>query len=227
MLFLPRGNPVKENVNPARVNLPEAMEKLRGGSFTGYLRFDADQGSGIIIFEKGRLISALYQSGLSGKRLIAYDAITRIFEMSIRGGAVLNIYRIEPELATRIHNLLHGDCVYQGQDLGLIDIRALLATVKRTSLSGCLRIYAAQTTALIFYENGNPLGFFHDGGTRLQTTADPSRSVARLPGAKLDLLATRNSEEVMLADLMASADLGPMWRKLRKSVLEERRPLQT
>jgi len=220
MIFLPRGNPVKENVNPARVNLPEAMEKLRGGLFSGYLRFDGDKGAGIIIFEKGRLVSAFYHSSVSGKRIIAYDAISRIFEVSISGEAVLNIYRVAPELAMGIHGLLHGDCVYQGQDLGSVDVRSLLDMIKRTSLNGCLRIYTDDKTALIFYEDGKPLGFFHDGSSQLETTADVSLSVAKLPGAKLDLLATRNTEEVMLADLMASADLGPVWRKLRKKLLD-------
>ena len=40
MVLLPRGNPVKENVNPGKVNLPDALDKLRQGKFTGYLRFD-------------------------------------------------------------------------------------------------------------------------------------------------------------------------------------------
>lgn len=223
MILLPRGNPVKEKVNPARVNLPEAMEKLRGGSFSGYLRFDADKGTGIIIFEKGKLVSALYQLRVGGKRFIAYDAISRIFEVSIEGNAELNIYRVEPELALGIHRLLHGDYVYQGQDLTLVDIRTLLGKIKRSKLSGCLRIYTEEKTALIFYENGIALGFFHDGSVQLEQTADTSMSVAKLPGAKLDLLATRTTEEVMLADLMASADLGPMWKKLRKQMLDERR----
>lgn len=222
MIFLPRGNPVKEYVNPARVNLPEAMEKLRGGSFSGYLRFDVSKGTGIIIFEKGRLVSALYQSHGSGKRLIAYDAIVRIFEVSIQGDAVLNIYRVDPDLAMGIHSLLHGDFVYQGQDLEQVDIRELVAMIKRTSLNGCLRIYTEDKTALIFYEDGRPLGFFHEGSTHLERSADPSMSVARLPGARMDLLATRNVDEVMLADLMASADLGPIWRKLRKKILQDR-----
>lgn len=223
MIFLPRGNPVKEKVNPARVNLPEAMEKLRGGSFSGYLRFDCDKGTGIIVFEKGRLVSAFYQSRMSGKRLIAYDAIARIFEVSIQGDAELNIYRVGPELAMGIHSLLHGDYVYQGQDLKAVNIRSLLDKVKRNGLSGCLRIYTEKRTALIFYELGSSLGFFHDGSTQLEKTADMSMSVAKLPGAKLDLLATRNTDEVMLADLMASADLGPMWHKLRKKLLEDRK----
>jgi len=223
MILLPRGNPVKEKVNPARVNLPEAMEKLRGSTFSGYLRFDTEEGTGIIIFETGKLISAFYQASSSGEKLIAYDAISRIFEVSIEGNAELNIYRVEPELAMGIHGLLHGDYVYQEQDPQHINIRLLLDKIKRNHLNGCMRIYTEEKAALIFYENGVSLGFFHDGSTRLEKTADTSSSLARQPGARLDLLATRTTEEVMLADLMASADLGPIWQKLRKKMLNVRR----
>ena len=54
MILLPRGNPVKEKVNPGKVNLPEALDKLRQGKFTGYLRFDFPAGTGVFIFEGGR-----------------------------------------------------------------------------------------------------------------------------------------------------------------------------
>ncbi len=222
MIFLPRGIPVRQNVNPARINIPEAMEKLRVGIFTGYLRFDAPQGSGIIIFERGKLVSALFAAAESDQRLIAYDAISKVFEVSIVGNAVLNIYRLSPELAMGLHALLHGSYVYKEQDLKLINIQGLLDKIKEESLDGCLRVYSNDQTALIFYENGNALGFFHEGAADLQDTADLSKSVARLPGAKLDLLETGSVADLVLADLLASADLGPIWQRMRKDLLHDR-----
>jgi len=222
MIFLPRGVSVRQKVNPARINIPEAMEKLRVGKFTGYLRFDAPQGCGVIIFETGKLVSALFVDSDGKQRLIAYDAISKIFEISIMGDAALNIYKLTPQLALEIHALLHGKYIYKEQDLKLIDVRALLNKVAADGLTGCLRIYAAERTALIFYDEGHALGFFHDGSFELQTTADLSSSIARLPDAKIDLLATSRGGSMVLADLMASADLGPLWQRLRKTLLQER-----
>lgn len=222
MILLPKGSPVKERVNPARVNLPEAMEKLVESSFSGYLRFDSPIGTGIILFTDGHLISALMQEVDVDRRIIAYDAITRIFEISILGNAVLNIYRLVPDVAMSIHALLHGEYIYQGQDINLIDIEALLGRIAKDRLSGCLRIYAEDRVALIFYEYGSALGFLHEGSIELETTADTSISVASLPGAKLDLLSTVTAEGTRMADLMASADLGPMWAKARNRLLAER-----
>ena len=223
MIFLPRGNPVRQKVNPARINLPEAMEKLRAGTFTGYLRFDAPQGSGVVLFKDGQLISSIFINRDSVERLIAYDAIARIFEVAISGSAVLNIYRMSPTLVLGIHALLHGRYLQKGEDLSRLDVAQLLARIREEGLTACLRVYAEGRTTLIFYDQGYPLGFFHDGCTELEQTADVAASVARLPGAQLDLLEVRGADEIILADLMGSADLGPIWQRTRKLLMAERR----
>jgi hypothetical protein len=209
MILLPRGNPIKEKIDPGRINLPDALRKLRSGAFTGYLRFDAAQATGIIIFEQGRLISALCEEG--GNRQIAATALARIFALSLGGGTSLDIFRLSSDLALSIHALLHGHLLYRGQEIRLIDIKALLGQMKEEQLSGCLRIYTQEHVALIFYRQGNPLGFFHDGSTELETTADTSMSVARLPGAKIDVLTTSADEEEVLADLLESFDISKLW----------------
>ncbi|MCK5826450.1 MAG: hypothetical protein KAG93_05410 [Desulfuromusa sp.] len=222
MIFLPRGVPVRKKVNPARINLPEAMEKLRVGTFTGYLRFDTLQGAGIILFQNGQLISSIFIDKNKSERLIAYDAIAKIFEISIMGSAILNIYRLSPDLVLEIHALLHGRYLQKGQDLNSFDVRGQLDRIKEERLTVCLRIYAGDQTALIFYDQGYALGFFHEGDTELESTADVSTSVACLPGAKLDVLEIRSTDEIVFADLMGSVDLGPIWQRTRKLLLEER-----
>lgn len=224
MILLPRGNPLKENVDPGRVNLPAALEKLRAGDFTGYLRFDTRRGTGVLIFDAGRLISALFQS--EKEHLIAYDAIAAIFDHSLAGGAKLDIYRLSNELAMSIHALLHGEVLYRGQELRLIDIKSLLGRMKEEQMSGCLRIYTDEHIALIFYRNGTPLGFFHDGSTDIEKNADTSLSVAKMPGAKVDLLTTGDLEGQTMADLMESADLGALWAKAREVTLRKRQKLE-
>lgn len=221
MILLPRGNPVKVGIDPGKVNLPEALLKLQKGNFTGYLRFDTTQGTGVLIFDSGRLISALFET--AREKLIAYDAISMVFERSLAGNATLDIYKLSSDLAMSIHALLHGNVLYQGQEVKLLDIRGLLGKMKEDSISGCLRIYTKEHIALIFYRNGDPLGFFHDGSTDIEKTAENSLSVAKLPGAKIDVLTSEISEEDNLADLMASADLGQLWAKSKQNIANERK----
>ena len=222
MIYLPRGVPVRQKVNPARINLPEAMEKLRSGTFTGYLRFDSPQGAGVVLFQNGKLISAVFVNPEQTDRLIAYDAIAKIFEVSILGHAVLNIFRLSSELVLAVHALLLGRYLQKALDLSTLDVRSLLDRIKEEGLNACLRVYTKEQTALIFYEQGYALGFFHEGTTELEPSADVSASVARLPGARLDVLEIRSADQIVLADLMGSADLGPIWQRSRKLLLEER-----
>ncbi len=218
MILLPRGNPVKENINPGKVNLADALGKMRQGKFTGYMRFDFPEGTGIFIYQEGRLISALYEN--DREHLIAYDAIARTFHEALTGAGNLNIYRLSTELAYSIHTLLHGEMLHKGQDLQLIDIKSLLVRMREEKRSGCLRIYSKEHIALIFYRDGNPLGFFHDGSTDIETTANSSLSVAKEPGAKVDVLVTRGAGEKSLADLMETADVAGLWGN---AVAERRR----
>jgi hypothetical protein len=224
MILLPRGNPVREKVNPGKINMPDALGKLQKSNFTGYLRFEAAAGTGVIIFSSGKLISALYEE--KADRLIAYDAIARIFELSLAGVLLLDIYKLSTELAMSIHALLHGNTLYKGQELKLIDIKALLGKLKQDKMSGCLRIYTDEKIALIFYKDGNPLGFFHDGSTDIETKADESMSVAKLPGAKVDVLSSGGADEIDLADLMASADLGALWKKAQELIVKSKQSKQ-
>lgn len=223
MVYLPRGITVRQKVNPARINLPEAMEKLRGSTFTGYLRFDSPQGSGVILFEGGRLISATYISQDDNKRLIAYDAIARIFEMSILGDAELNIFRLSEDLVLSVHALLHGRYLERGRLLAKVDIDACLRQIKTEALTCCLRVYNSKKTALILYDSGHALGFFHDGNGALVTDPDVENSIAHDAQARFDMLEVRGADQLVLADLMGSANLGPIWQRARKALLEERR----
>lgn len=209
MILLPRGNPVKENINPGKVNLADALGKMRQGKFTGYMRFDFPEGTSVFIYQEGRLISGLFEN--EREHLIAYDAIARTFNEALTGTGNLNIYRLSIDLAYSIHTLLHGEMLHKGQDLQLIDIKSLLIRMREEKRSGCLRIYSKEHIALIFYRDGNPLGFFHDGSTDIETTADSSLSVAREPGAKVDVLVTRGDGEKSLADLMETADIAGLW----------------
>ena len=210
MILLPRGNPVKEKVNPGKVNLPEALDKLRQGKFSGYLRFDFPAGTGIFLFEGGRFVDALFESAHDS--LLAHQAISRTFAESLKLHGALSIYRLAPELALLLHDVLHGEPLHQGQELELLNVRALLKRLCDERLDGCLRVYGGQRVALIFYRGGQPLGFFHDGAADVELTADVARSVARESGAKIDVLAAAEPPGRPLADLWETENLGEIWQ---------------
>ncbi len=217
MIFLPQGIPVKEKINPGKVNLPESLKKLQDVKFTGYLRFDVPRGGGIILFDKGRILSVSCQTGheiQSGS-----DALANLFEQSLEGGAALNIYRLSSRLAVNIHAILNAPLRYKEQEVKLIDFRALLGKLKEEKFTGGILVFTDERVALIFYRDGEPLGFFNDGSADIETTADLSMSVARLPGARINVLnAVTGDPDENSSDLLAETDLPGLWTTARTRV---------
>ncbi len=74
---------------------------------------------------------------------------------------------------------MHGRYLQKGQDLSRLDVREQLEHIKSEGLTACLRIYAEGQTALIFYDQGYALGFFHEGDTELEPTASPWKGSGR------------------------------------------------
>jgi hypothetical protein len=126
---------------------------------------------------------------------------------------MLSIYRLSQALALQLFGVVSGEMLYAAQQLRLLDIPHLLHTLKHDHFNGCLRVYAAEDVALIFFQQGNPIGFFHDGGTDLAKDAELSESVAWQPGASVDIIAGQSELAENLPDLMESLDLPGCWQQ--------------
>lgn len=209
MFLLPKGNPLYENIPAAKIKLPEMLEKLKNGSFTGYLNFTFPTSTAILFFESGKLISALLERGTA--RQTGFEAMAGLCNNIMAGGGSLNVYRLSKDLTMGLHALLHGEMLYRGQEVKLIDIKGLLEKVKAQRLNGCLRIYTEERSALIFYKDGAPLGFFHDGTQDIDTSASESQKIAGLPGAKIDVLSTQSADELMDYDLLEMVNIDKLW----------------
>jgi hypothetical protein len=209
-MMLPRGKLVKEQFNPAKMNWLEAIRKLGSGSFSGFMDCWDLSGRGVVLFVQGRLVAARFDSQTGV--LLDGEAFEHIFSRSLAGEMILAIYRLSPDLALQVYGMLTGEMLYGGQQLHLLDVPYLLDKLKADRFSGCLRVYAAEDVALVFYREGRALGFFHDGNAELARTADLEKSVARLPGATIDIIAGRPELENELPDLVKSLDIAACWQ---------------
>lgn len=206
MIELPRGKPVKEGIDPSRMDWQEALKKLHDGRFTGYLNAVAEQGRGLLLFLQGRL--ALIRYGTAAGKLIGEEAMGRVLEDSLAGRSRLDIYRLETALAVAVYNLLEGVPLYRGQHCELLDLPHLIERLKGENFSGGLCLRAQGKAAVIFMHAGRFTGFFHDGEPGLATDADLAASVAWLPGARLDVVSAAAVAETDVPDLLQDVDLG-------------------
>jgi hypothetical protein len=211
MFLLPKGNPLFENLAATKLKLPEVMTKLSSGAFTGYASFVFHSSTTILVFEAGKLVSVLLEEQKGG-RLTGFEALSALTELMVTSNSgAMNVYKLSKDLTMCIHALLQGEILYKAQELKLIDIKSLLEKIKDDQMNGCLRIYTEDRSAMIFYKDGNPLGFFHDGSHDIETSSTESQKIAGMPGAKIDLYSTQGVEELMGIDLLEVANIQKIW----------------
>ena len=163
------------------------------------------------MFEAGKLVSALLEEQKGGRQT-GFEALSALAELMVTSNSgAMNVYKLSKDLTMCIHALLQGEILYKAQELKLIDIKTLLEKIKDDQMNGCLRIYTEDRSAMIFYKDGNPLGFFHDGSHDIETSSTESQKIAGMPGAKIDLYSTQGVEELMGMDLLEVANIQKIW----------------
>jgi len=218
MLLLPQGIPIRETVPVRLTEPPVLLTELRDRNFTGYLRFRFPASASLFLFQRGKLTDALFERGK--ERFRDLDAITGTFEGIVAGEGSFDAYSLAPRLVNGLRALFRGTPLAQGKRLSEIDVRALLARFKTEGLSGCLRVYTDGRSAMIFYREGTPLGFFHNGSTQIEQTADGYLNVAALPGASIDAF-TAHASDTATFDLEDVIDLEKIWSVIRDRQLRD------
>ena len=209
MRFLPKANPLYEKIAAHKMVIPDVLEKLGNGGFTGYIQHVAPDFEFYGIFAKGKLLCAL--SCEAGKDKTGFEAIVLLFDKVILVGGEINVYRMTPDLAACGHALALGTRILDGEEVRQVDIKSVLARIKAQSTNGVVRFYTAERSAMIFYRDGLPIGFYHDGADAIGSSPDESRIVAALPGAQVQVCSTKTLDELMQYDLLQMVNLKKVW----------------
>jgi hypothetical protein len=134
-----------------------------------------------------------------------------MFDKIISCGGEINVYRMTTDLAMCAHALVLGKKLFDGDEVRQVDIKSMLARLKSQDMNGVVHFYTPDRYAMMFYKNGLPIGFYHDGSRAIETSPEESRKVAALPGARLEVRATKPIEELMNFDLLQMVNLGKLW----------------
>lgn len=215
MLRLPKGAPVYTQLPVGARPLPELVAELARRQFTGYVSCGFPAALSILLFDTGRLLEVVLSRG--GARFTGLEAMSALFESAHTEQGTLDVYRLSCDLALSLQALLRGEALYKAQELRLMDIKVLVGKVKEGKLTGCLRIYTDERSALILYRHGVPLGFFHDGAETIETNAAESQQIAKLPGAKVDVFATRGGADApQPVDLLELIHVEKLWESIAR-----------
>lgn len=209
MRFLPKANPLYEKISANKIVIPDVLEKLGHGGFTGYIQCLAPEFEFYGIFAKGKLLCAL--SSDSGRDKTGFEAIVLLFDKVISVGGEINVYRMTADLAVCAHALVLGTRLFNGEEVRQVDVKGVLARLKGLNTNGVVRFYTTNVSALIFYKDGLPIGFYHSGANSIDSSPEESRRIAALPGACVEICSTKPLEELMQYDLLQMVNLQKLW----------------
>lgn len=208
MFLLPKGNPLAENVPVAKLQLPEALEKLKNGALTGCAVFDFPGADCALIYDAGKLVGALvHRENKELRDQAALQALVDLLVLANSGS--FSVYGFSREMTLALLGMINGTAVIDGQEIKQIDFKALLDRIKNEQMTGTLKIFTDDRSGLIFYKGGATIGFFHNAATAVETSAGEVQQIAGLPGAKASLSALQN--EQALSDLSTMVDIRKLW----------------
>lgn len=213
MRFLPKANPLYEKISANKIVIPDVLEKLGTGGFTGYIQHSAPEFDFYGIFAKGKLLCAL--SSEEGRDKAGFEAIVLLFDKVISAGGEINVYRMTADLAVCAHALAIGTRIFNGDEVRQVDIKGALSRLKGQNINGVVRFYTSDRSAMIFYKDGLPIGFYHDGAGSIDSSPEESRKIAALPGARVEICATKTLEELIQYDLLQMVNLQKLWESAR------------
>jgi hypothetical protein len=210
MFLVPKGIPIREDLAAASVDPPKMFAELKASSTTGFMQLIRDDdATAVLLFNQGRLLNAMVER--DGQRVSGHEAVTQILELIAEEQGRVDIYKLTQDLAISVRALLLGEMVFKGQDLSIVDVKVLLDKVKEMQLTGCLRVYTDERTALILYKQGSPLGFFHDGTDKIESSPTGCQNIAGMPGAKLDAYSVDSGLNSENLDLLLGLDVAQLW----------------
>ncbi|MDK9717961.1 MAG: hypothetical protein OEL57_08645, partial [Trichlorobacter sp.] len=209
MFLLPKGNPLAENVPISKLQLPDALEKLKNGKLTGCAIFDFPAADCALVYDEGKLVTAIvHRDGTEIKEQAALQSLVEL--MLLASSGTFSVYALSKDITLAVMALVGGPATIDSQEIKLIDFKALLDRIKTEQMTATLKIYTPERAGLIFYRNGTTVGFYHDASTGIETSAGEVQQIAGLPGARVDLRVLADADGFVL-DLAGLIDIRSLW----------------
>jgi hypothetical protein len=209
MRFLPKANPLYEKIAASNIVIPDVLEKLGNGGFTGYLSHVVGGFEFYCTFAGGKVICAVSSDGERDKS--GFEALVQLFDKVLSTGGEINVYRMTGDLAVCAHALIAGARLFDSEEVRQVDIKGILNRLKGEGIQGTVNFYTPERAALIFYKDGVPIGFYHDRSLSIESSSREAQAVAALPGARVTVCTTRPIDELMQYDLLQMVNLSKLW----------------
>jgi hypothetical protein len=132
-------------------------------------------------------------------------------------GGTINLYQTTTDLAACIQALVEGTPVVKPELVSTVDLKATLANMKNLLLNGTILFSTLEHRAMIFYQNGIPIGFFHDAARVIEQKPTEIQRIAALPGALIEIRGILPAHVLRCNNLLATMDIKQLWQTVQTS----------
>ena len=154
-MLLPKGRPIHEDLGTAYVKLDHLVRDLIEEGFSGYLKLDNPDFSGVLFFEQGK-ISGVYTDSPADNPLM-----TLVKEGSKEG--VLNVYSLPTEVVYILATATGGEKIFEDLPMEIINVDGLLSYLSREDFTGTVKIEADGELLLLLLFEGEPVELVYEG----------------------------------------------------------------
>lgn len=191
---MPAGEILHAQLKTAYVDFSSLLGDLAKRKFSGYVSLEADPCQGVVLFENGNAVDALFAQ--PNQVDLGQIAVAELNALAREKLGSLDVVRTSPELAASCAALFHGEVLHDHLDAQSVRLDGLLRSLEENQLTGCIAIQANGAGAgYYFLHEGASLGaYYREREALVRDDARVERLVAER-GAMVSVLAAPSRRE--------------------------------
>ena len=155
-MLLPKGEAVYKDLKTEYVKLEKLIKDLENEALTGYLRLDTSDFTGILFFDRGKLIGAVTEPE-------SESPVFEIMKLSREPG-IINVYTLSPEHLSILASAVSGKKLIDKIPFEIVDFVKLMERLSRERLSGIVYIEdpPEEAVLVVYLFDGDPVDFMYE-----------------------------------------------------------------
>ncbi|MGH7867814.1 MAG: DUF4388 domain-containing protein, partial [Candidatus Dormibacteraceae bacterium] len=133
---VPQGTIVYDTLKSSFINFPNLLKTLERDRYTGYVRLQSDNSTGLIFYRDGQSMECVYDSSQDQHQEQGSPALIKFNQEVTDGDGVVDVISISPELVEGLYQMATAEPLYAELYAVWTDARALMEFLLQRNHNG-------------------------------------------------------------------------------------------
>ena len=172
MITLPQGKVVYSDLKISAIKMDRFLKTLQDEGFTGYVRIETPDLTGVIFYDMGRIIAVTTIPSTS-------DPLISLMEVTSRADGTINVYAFSSETINILASAVNGRELFANVPFEIIDIDRLFSRLVREKFAGVLAVTDEENDVnlSVFFFDGSPFEYIYE---TIDSTVRGEEAMAKL-----------------------------------------------